>query len=1234
MSPIVFWKKSLWTVAGFWLIAASLAAQEDSIGLEPDSTPTPAAEAVSTPLPVSAAADATMPNLLENLGQDRPWLDDLYQWNESYNLDKGGVTAQKAGAYCVGNGHSFVLIGLESPLWDWSDIYGDSYQEPDLGHFQMTLAREGAEVRLAQQQIAWVRRSGVVRVTAQGNGLTVESYDFAPCQWNRDWADNPAAIIRLVHVVNQSSVTVDSLSLRFKVIPAWNVQAQFKNERNDLVMVQRPTRAKARTYWRLAAFDNRGSAPQDKLLEDKLAPLAPGADSWTAYFLSSSNSPDDSAALATRLRTQGAAALLDDTRDYYQKWFQSGSEFSGDPKVADLFEIQSMIYKCEESHSGGFSPLIGYSYTWIRDNNGPIRWFLKTGHEKEAKGAIDFFHGVAASMGSLPNSIRVDYPLDYRLGDLSGIHVEHAETPNWIILQHWWYYLSTGDLATLRQRWPYLKRCLTGQVQQEGKYFFHRDETYLWCLESRVFDHETYPNYDLSTYAFATDSSFDFVGAADRLVYLGGLLGEKVSDIKQMADSVRATAEKTYWDDADQYWAPAQSLLGPLYNAPYANILINPFWCGYARNDLDPSGETPEAEAKAVAALGTGYRWLGKSDGFWKTTPNVDFFVGMNPGQLLDDLCKARLPWAGKAFSNVLELASPSGDFCEMYDGNYLPWNPPAWGQGTSGRVRPWEGGLNTESLLEFLTGFAPAAGENRVVFAPHLPPRQDHFFAERLPVRDCKISLELTRLSSDSWQVVTRLDQGRTLQVTLELWPTDRLIASVDAGNSATWDKTISESGGQEARLHFDQTADEPSTFVIHEGAGLADDQRNPPAPQKFEPSAYSTDRADILLLTSPSVVFLHQGHVAPNNFLKVGRQELALMNRLSPSVSFLDLDLPISAQDVASALLDDQGRPKVKLAVWGRGAFSSGKHDFKPDSFWEDPKIAKAFQKFLEAGGNIFIGPSYLDRESRPSWLVDLTQGGWDEGDSPGAAAALVSVKEKTPLKFMDEIDVADSQSELAHQVQVDGPVSIDQAKLLELPRLTKTVQDDGRVFKGFYQFTAKTNPGERCRVWVRVNTGLNSAGMALWVQKGGDWVQAGVRTKNSGTGPNFLTFYFEVPETWVTSHQTVFRLAAKTGMPINAYHLWVFGLPAEGGQDLSEQLGFPAHQNLGSVDHGLIPKGSRWQKPAFLSQNPSQAALILQKIGNGYLVRSQLALEDSLGLLSALMNHSLPAAPSPSE
>ena len=142
----------------FWGLS-QLHAQEGVIGLEPSVTPTLVPEQTTPPAQPEASP-------AEDLTQDRPWLSDLYSWHESYNLNRGGVSAQRAGAYCVGNGHAFALVGLESPLWDWSDLYGDSYQEPDLGHMQMGLSRDGAEVALPQQQIGWVRRSGVVKVRA------------------------------------------------------------------------------------------------------------------------------------------------------------------------------------------------------------------------------------------------------------------------------------------------------------------------------------------------------------------------------------------------------------------------------------------------------------------------------------------------------------------------------------------------------------------------------------------------------------------------------------------------------------------------------------------------------------------------------------------------------------------------------------------------------------------------------------------------------------------------------------------------------------------------------------------------------------------------------------------------------------------------------------------------------------------------------------------------------------
>ncbi|HEY5037622.1 MAG TPA: hypothetical protein VIJ93_00960, partial [bacterium] len=61
----------------------------------------------------------------------------------------------------------------------------------------------------------------------------------------------------------------------------------------------------------------------------------------------------------------------------------------------------------------------------------------------------------------------------------------------------------------------------------------------------------------------------------------------------------------------------------------------------------------------------------------------------------------------------------------------------------------------------------------------------------------------------------------------------------------------------------------------------------------------------------------------------------------------------------------------------------------------------------------------------------------------------------------------------------------------------------------------------------------------------------------------------------------------------------------------------------QEAGKVDHGLIPKGKNWKSPIVLAQHPEQSAMIIQRIGKGFLIRSELAIEDSVGILKSLLN-----------
>jgi hypothetical protein len=162
----------------------------------------------------------------------------------------------------------------------------------------------------------------------------------------------------------------------------------------------------------------------------------------------------------------------------------------------------------------------------------------------------------------------------------------------------------------------------------------------------------------------------------------------------------------------------------------------------------------------------------------------------------------------------------------------------------------------------------------------------------------------------------------------------------------------------------------------------------------------------------------------------------------------------------------------------------------------------------------------------------------------------------------------------------------------------------------------------PGFNHRLWVRVNTGHNMTGMALQVQVGDKWIQLGIRTQNDETTRHFESIYFEVPSKYITSNQTVFQLISKYGDEVNAYHLWIYKSDPQQGETLPEILGLNNAQDLGTVGHGLIPKSTEWMIPLTLSQHPDQAAIMVLKVGKGYLIRSELNIEDSTTILKSFL------------
>jgi len=101
----------------------------------------------------------------------------------------------------------------------------------------------------------------------------------------------------------------------------------------------------------------------------------------------------------------------------------------------------------------------------------------------------------------------------------------------------------------------------------------------------------------------------------------------------------------------------------------------------------------------------------------------------MVPGFTLYDLAVVDHPGAEAAFNLLGRAASPSGNCVEYQihdDQSALQVIYDASGGigDMTARYRPWEGGINADALVVYLTGFAPELAAGVVHLAPHLPNR------------------------------------------------------------------------------------------------------------------------------------------------------------------------------------------------------------------------------------------------------------------------------------------------------------------------------------------------------------------------------------------------------------------------------------------------------------------------------------------------------------------------------
>ena len=867
----------------------------------------------------------------EELSANFPWLAETLEY---WQLRASGGAKLPGyadlAAFPIGNGKCFAITGLHWPLGTLSNIIGPGYQKRFgfFGTLVPWLRVSGKQMDMPEQSIAWCANAPVVVVhRAKPHDLSLDIYYCAPIDSN--------ALVAVVVVTNTGQRLQRNIQLALtSSLPA-------PEELEDGMAFSRGT-----VRLRIGMVGAVAQVREDLLpefpanLERRVRPLQPGMGVTALYDLGALSPGQSVGKLVYLVFSEKAKHdedqtlakveklnfnILESAHTAWRAWSKNVANVSsGSKRVDEWLQAQEYIILAQRSECGAFSPMHGYTFAWVRDSNGPLRFFSAIGATNLVKDHLEYHFRACVKKKAIGNNVPLDLVLPRSLvqPDWSKIPVEQAEVPSFVVLQHYWYYRVTGDTTLIKWHKGMLLRCIYGQALDARKTLpFHGDETYRFpgyelfnagedikdwvCLETR-----------------SADSAFEFVAAAEALAEMIG--GQDAQKLRALAAQVRQATEKLYWQPNLGFYAPARSdFADTLHHYPFANINLRPLWVGYA------SAATPRQQQNVLSAL----KCLWQPSGIVRTTPSCGYFVGMTPGYVLYDLAEIAHPAARRALDGMLSCAEASGGYAEMLQPSGRPADR-VWGLH---RARPWEGGINAEALLHALTGYAPDAIHRHVRLRPLLlcGPKLS---VKNLPLGLAKIDVSVSETRPGRRRYVIAMHAPGPAKATVDLsvvvWGTELRVARLDMLNPAM---VHQKPGPKWPRAQE----------IILQGIQL---DPNHPAEITVTYSPAATATASL-----PTAAFHYPTPTLPSGIKAVvltpSAEKLRQAAAKYGAVYAVDTKIPWPPEHLRKLLLDG-GRPRVPVLVLDVEKYPGA---FKRAEFWESGEGAKIVRAFEAAGGQV---------------------------------------------------------------------------------------------------------------------------------------------------------------------------------------------------------------------------------------------------------------------------------------
>jgi len=672
--------------------------------------------------------------------QQRPWLLDRSLW-ASYSENGRQPGRADLGAYGVGNGRCFGIVGLGYPLNTLHNMVGPSYMNAG-GFFADTstgLAIGSRQVAFLEEWVYKVRRQAVVLTKASEARAELYTIDHAP--------PGVDAIVRTVVVKNRTAADLRDVVVLTRVLGGAAEGARLVQRRAD----------------RKLAVGGRGArllvpTVAGDTLRVPLGDIPPGAEVEALVYLVFTRNGNGEAAVIRTIETEGSDRLLERTRTHWDRFFAEGARLeTPDPKFSDWVDDMLVTGAIQINEHGAVSPLSRYTKAFIRDTEGPIRLFLKTGRHEAARRAIRYLYAAARHNRAIENSTSLDLdpaaapppPADWStISFMPGRNP--VEAPSYLPLYAHDYYRATGDVASVREWFEWARAAVELQeVSADGLMRFNGDEPFRWVLMLAL------GAYEPENRGWSSNSAFLYVAAAERVAEMARVLGraQDEQEMRRLAAKVRAGTERCFWLPNVGHWDVIRLFLA---NAqllrPFEDINLLPLHVGYV------TGRDPKGRENLLAVM----RLLGRPGGTVQSRflpgPYLEGYDGHVPGYYLENLALVDHADAETAFNALERVAQVSGEVAEgQFQSGHsvilLKYSPTGLDDGdVTARYRPWEGSICVDGALVYLLGLEPDAERGRVSLVPHLPNGWG-----TLALRDA-------RLAGEPYDVLVRELGGRRL--------------------------------------------------------------------------------------------------------------------------------------------------------------------------------------------------------------------------------------------------------------------------------------------------------------------------------------------------------------------------------------------------------------------------------------------------------------------------------------